>query len=215
MAHTIENADSSPATSPTVATRKIQRDDFELAAQALARAFYDDPMVVYIWPDEAKRRELLPIFMRGAVKLTHPYGESFTTSGQPEGAALFLPPGKAKIPTLPMLRILAPDIWRWRPGAFMRFLGIVNEFEHKHPAETHWYLMVLGVDPPRQGQGVGGMLISDVLRRADAEKLPVYLETLKARNVPFYEKHGFAVREHFNCHAGKGPETWTMLRTPK
>ena len=77
------------------------------------------------------------------------------------------------------------------------------------------YFGLLSVDPPRQGQGVGGMLISDVLGRADTERLPVYLETLKARNVPFYEKHGFVVREHFNCHGGRGPETWTMLREPR
>ena len=214
MAHAIDQGGSpNPASAAT--PRKLEKPDIEPAAKALARAFFDDPMIEYIWPDEPKRSELLPIFMRGAIKLTGPYGESFTTAGGPEGAALFLPPGQSKVPTMPMMRIMLPDVWRWRPGSFMRFMGIVNEFEHMHPAERHWYLMVLGVDPPRQGQGVGGMLISDVLQRADSGRVPVYLETLKARNVPFYEKHGFAVKEHFNCHGGRGPETWTMLREPR
>ena len=214
MAQTMEEGGSPTQAAGGVTPRKLQRADTDPASRALARAFYDDPMIEYIWPDERMRGSLLPIFMRGAIKLTNPYGETFTTAGAPEGAALFLPPGKTKIPTVPMLRILLPDIWRWRPGSFMRFMGIVNEFEHLHPSDAHWYLMVLGVDPPRQGQGIGGMLMSDVLGRADADRLPVYLETLKPRNVTFYEKHGFAVREHFNCHGGKGPEAWTMLRAP-
>ena len=197
------------------APRRLERADMEPAAQALARAFFDDPMMQYIWPQDRMRSGMLPVFMRAAIKITAPHGESFTTPGSPEGAALFLPPGKPVIPPGPMMRVLLPDIWRWRPGPFMRFMGIVNEFEHKHPPQLHWYLLVLGVDPPRQGQGVGGVLISEELARADADKLPVYLETLKARNVPFYEKHGFAVREHFNCHGGRGPETWTMLRAPR
>jgi len=57
----------------------------------------------------------------------------------------------------------------------------------------HWYLLILGVDPPRQGQGVGGSLIEPILRRADAEGRQFYLETMKPRNVTFYGKHGFDV----------------------
>ena len=232
------------------APRRLERADVEPAAQALARAFFDDPMMQYIWPQDRMRSGMLPVFIavpgmngskhmpiatdkaryagdavaavvadsRDAAKRA---ADLIAVDYEPlpvvvdATKALFLPPGKTVIPPGPMMRVLLPDIWRWRPGPFMRFMGIVNEFEHKHPPQLHWYLLVLGVDPPQQGQGVGGVLISEELARADADKLPVYLETLKARNVPFYEKHGFAVREHFNCHGGRGPETWTMLRAPR
>ncbi|MGH7621558.1 MAG: GNAT family N-acetyltransferase [Gemmatimonadaceae bacterium] len=194
-----------------------------MAAQALARAFWDDPLMGYIWPDDAMRRTLLPIFMRGAIQLAAPYGESFTAGSSPIGGACWLPPGNTKIPTLTVIRILLPNIWRWRLGPLQRFGRIMDEFDKKHhtafqsdPApKDHWYLMLLGIDPPRQGQGLGGLLMSDVLQRADAQGRKSYLETQKARNVPFYEKHGFAVVEHFNCDSGRGPECWTMLRQPR
>jgi GNAT superfamily N-acetyltransferase len=207
----------------TPAPRRLQPHDREATAQALARAFGDDPLFSYIFPDERMRRNILPVFMRGAIKLAAPHHESFTAEPAPVGGALFLPPGKTKIETIPLLRVMLPDIWRWRPGPLTRFSGIMSEFDGKHhaafkdapDAHAHWYLMVLGVDPPRQGEGLGGLLMSDVLKRADSKGQATYLETQKARNVPFYQKHGFEVVEHFNCHGGKGPECWTMLRKPR
>ena len=216
MTQAIERDNEGSATQGLIdVPRRFGRAEIEPVAQALARAFYDDPMIMYIWPETDTRRKMLPIFMRGAAKLALPQQQCFTTPGLPEGGALFLPPGQSKIPFIPMLQVMLPDMWRWRPGALRRFLGIMDEFEKKHPKHDHWYLMVLGVDPPRQGQGVGGALISGILARADSERRDVYLETLKARNVTFYEKHGFVVVEHFDCHGGRGPECWTMLRAPR
>ena len=57
-------------------------------------------------------------------------------------------------------------------GAFSRFMNAMNFMEkihHEKAPEPHWYLMILGVDPPRQGQGVGGALMQPILSRADAE----------------------------------------------
>jgi predicted N-acetyltransferase YhbS len=80
-------------------------------------------------------------------------------------------------------------------------------------SEPHHYLMVLGVDSEKQGQGVGSKLIAPGLARADADRLPCYLETMKTRNLDFYGKHGFEV-----VHAGEipkgGPPFWTMRREP-
>ena len=155
----------------TTAPRKLTRPDREAAAKALAAAFWDDPLMTYIWPSDRMRTNILPVFMRGAIQLAAPHNESFTAEPQPVGGALWLPPGKTKIPLPTILRILLPDIWRWRPASLMRFMRIMDEFERKHVKSTHWYLMVLGVEPSKQGQGLGGLLMSDVLRRADAQGL--------------------------------------------
>jgi hypothetical protein len=52
-----------------------------------------------------------------------------------------------------------------------------------------------------------------VLRRADADGLPCYLETMKERNVPFYQKYGFEVVVDELVPKG-GPRLWTMKRQP-
>ena len=194
--------------------RKLAQHEFDAAAAALARAFFDDPLIQYIFPADEQRRRLSPYFFRGAIRLAHPEEHAFTAEDAPVGAALWLPPGRSKIPMGRLMKVLVPDLWRYGFGPVRRLMGILDEFEKLHPPHPHWYLMVLGVEPDRQGQGLGGVLMSDVLRQADASGVPAYLETQKAKNVAFYEKHGFAVVEHFECHGGRGPESWTMLRQP-
>ena len=44
---------------------------------------------------------------------------------------------------------------------------------------------------PEQGKGIGDALVQTLLKRADAEDMPVYLETHDQRNVGYYERHGF------------------------
>jgi GNAT superfamily N-acetyltransferase len=103
------------------------------------------------------------------------------------------------------------------PEAFQRLMVMKSHFDdlrQRDAAEPHWYLWVLGVDPPRQGQGVGSALLQPVLARADGEGLPCYLETQKERNVPFYQKHGFEVVVEDDLPDG-GLHSWTMKRPPK
>jgi GNAT superfamily N-acetyltransferase len=86
--------------------------------------------------------------------------------------------------------------------------------ERHHPHVPHWYLAVLGTDPPRQGCGVGSSLLEPVLSRCDAEGLPAYLESSKERNVPFYARHGFEVTKTIDLPGG-GPRLWLMWREPR
>ncbi len=184
------------------------------AGQMLGRAFFDDPLMQYILPDESRRLAPLTWFMGRGARYGQLYGEVHTTA-QAEGAAVWFPPGHASMTPFGMARagmLLAPI--RLGLGAFGRFMGATNHVEELHKRDMpqdHWYLLILGVDPPRQGQGVGGALIAPVLARADASAVPCYLETTKERNVAFYRKHGFDVVVEGDMPKG-GPHFWTMKR---
>ncbi len=184
----------------------------------LGRAFFDDPLLSYILPDDARRARPLTWFMTRGAHYGHKYGEVHTTPGAVAGTAVWLPPGEPAVTAARMLTtglLMAP--LHFGMGALGRFLGATGFYEklHKQYApEPHWYLMVLGVDPPRQGQGVGGALIAPMLERADASGVPCYLETNKARNVLFYQRHGFAVCEE-GVMPGDGPQYWTMKRAAR
>jgi ribosomal protein S18 acetylase RimI-like enzyme len=73
---------------------------------------------------------------------------------------------------------------------------------------------VIGVEPARQGKGVGGKLLSAVLGRLDTTSVPAYLETSTEANVAWYRHHGFEV-QHEIRPAADGPPVWTMWREPK
>jgi ribosomal protein S18 acetylase RimI-like enzyme len=97
---------------------------------------------------------------------------------------------------------------------FGDFMELMSTHHQRLVPDPHWYLMILGVEPERQGQGIGSALISPTLARADADGLPCYLETAKEQNLAFYRRHGFEVR-HEDDIPGGGPRMWMMIREPK
>lgn len=78
----------------------------------------------------------------------------------------------------------------------------------------HWYLMALGVDPAHQGEGFGSVLVRAGTRRADRDRVPIYLETEAGRNVAFYERLGFVVIDELDL-VELGLPFALMLRQPE
>jgi ribosomal protein S18 acetylase RimI-like enzyme len=100
--------------------------------------------------------------------------------------------------------------------AFRRFCSVLDFLEPFHRTDVpdpHWYAMVIGVDSNAQGRGLGSLLLSPILSRADENGVPVYLETCQPGNVRFYRKHGFQVTRS-GSEPGSGLPYWTFLRAP-
>ena len=187
------------------------------AADVLARAFFDDPMIVYVIPEVRQRREVLPSFMLAGTRICEPHGELYTTPGDIQGSANWLPPGETelndeRLATAGVFEVLE-RIGKEGAERFGAAMERVGEAHTKAVSLDHWYLLILGVDPSRQGQGIGGQLIAPILNRADAEDRVCYLETMKARNVPFYRKHGFDVVVEEDIPGG--PRFWALRRDPR
>jgi GNAT superfamily N-acetyltransferase len=63
-----------------------------------------------------------------------------------------------------------------------RLLTLIRDFRKvgkAHPRTLHRHLPVLGVRPEAQGQGIGGLLMSEYVRRCDEAGLEGYLETTR------------------------------------
>ena len=52
-----------------------------------------------------------------------------------------------------------------------------------HPAEPHWYLAFIGIEPDRQGQGLGEKLLAPVLKTADHRILCITWRLLSLRRI--------------------------------
>ena len=85
-----------------------------------------------------------------------------------------------------------------------RLLTLIRDFRKvgkAHPRTPHRHLPVLGVRPEAQGQGIGGLLMTEYARRCDEAGLEGYLETTrwadpsKRAQERLYERHGFVVAE--------------------
>ena len=93
-----------------------------------------------------------------------------------------------------------------------RWGEVHRALEAVHPREPHWYLNVLGVDPPYQGQGIGSGLLAHWLVEVDRAAGFAYLETDRPENRPFYERVGFSVVDEI---AVLGVTVWCMARTSR
>jgi GNAT superfamily N-acetyltransferase len=195
----------------------LREAQIEHAGFVLARAFHDDPFMTYAFPDDDFRFRELPWFMAVAVRAVLPRGRVHTDA-RVAGAAVWLPPGLPSLDDEALAsagfadapRRLGAETLR-RFGGNMEHLG---DWHRRLAPEPHWYLMILGVDPPYQGRGVGGELMQPILAECDRNGIPAYLETQKARNVPFYRKHGFEVARETDAPMG-GPHWWLMKRPPR
>jgi GNAT superfamily N-acetyltransferase len=86
--------------------------------------------------------------------------------------------------------------------------------ERRHPSSSeHWYFHYLGVEPRRQGHGLGGDLLGPVLELCDRQGIPSYLESSTERNRALYERNGFDLSGTFPMPAA-GPTLRKMWRDP-
>lgn len=188
------------------------------AANSLARAFFDDPAWLWAIPDDRKRAQVLPWFFAAAARYGLATGEVHAIGEPVEGAVILLPPRR---PRLNSRRLARAGLWqmpvRAGLGPFSRFLTMSRVLEERHTidvAPRHWYVWLLGVDPPRQRQGVGSSLLGPLCDRADRESVPCYLDTTRDRNLAFYRQHGFEVVYEGDFPRG-GPHVWTLVRQPR
>lgn len=181
-------------------------------AVSLARAFADDPIWRWLVGDDLPEHpQRMAPFFRAEARHYRRLSGCWTTDGQ-EGAALWAPPGRWKMGPLAVAALTPPSLRLFGTGV-LHALSALNQIDRQHPSEPHWYLGVLGTDPDHQGKGIGSSLLAPVLRRCDDEGMPAYLESSKEQNVPFYERHGFAVTGTYDF--AKGPRTWLMWRDPR
>ena len=207
---------TSQLTSPTI--ERLREDQISAAAEVLAHAFQNDPPLAYGIPDPAERARVLPMFMKPFVTFASLFGEAYVTAGKLESVAIWLPldnldemperDHQAGIDRIPSI------VGTEASARFTNIIRFVEAFHQRFAADRHLYLQWLGVEPSRQGQGLGSATITPELRRADAEGLPCYLETFQPRNVPLYLKHGFQIMAE-EVEPASCLRAWFFLRRPR
>jgi GNAT superfamily N-acetyltransferase len=192
---------------------KAAPGDARALARTLARAFADDPVSAWFFPRDAGREERLArayerVFLR---RIALPREATFSVAGH-AGVAMWLPPGQAHLGAVEQLRLL-PALAAACGRDLPRALRGMGAMEAIHPHEPHWYLWLLGVDPERQGEGLGSALLAEVLHRCDRDRLPAYLEATTPRSHALYLRHGFEDAGELRLPDG-GPRLWPMWREP-
>ena len=181
------------------------------ARTLLARAFVDDPLMRWFFPDDDSR-------LHACAALFGQFAEHYLAAGrvdvvrrpEPVAVAMWRWPGR-DAPTsdeiLPTTSgLMTALIGAGRAAELGGAMAVIGELRQPEP---HAYLHMLGVRPDARRQGLGGEVLERGLAAARAQGLVACLETMNADNVPFYEAHGFTVRHRVQLDAG-GPVVWVM-----
>jgi ribosomal protein S18 acetylase RimI-like enzyme len=185
--------------------RAARIGEMHAVLDVLKLAFSSDPAMRWTFPRAEDYVRWQAPFMLGMAGRAFEHGTAFVTEDL-GAAALWLPPGVAGEGDL-----LTPIFERAVPPEKRETGGEVGALmaEH-HPAEPHWYLPLIGVDPAHQGRGFGSALLKHGLAICDQQNLPAYLESSNPRNTPLYRRHGFDVTGEIR--PGGFPGLTPMLR---
>lgn len=194
----------------TVEIGRATSADVPVLAEALAGAFWDDPVFRWVVPDAGGRRARLPSLFATFAEVYLLHDETYVARDG-LGAALWAPAGVEPIPGAEaeafgerLGEILGEDAER---GQEVQAL-----LEEGHPEEPCFYLQFMGVVPEHQGRGIGGRLLASVLRGCDETGTPAYLEATSPDSRRLYERHGFETVGEITVP--QGPSLWPMWREP-
>lgn len=193
--------------------RPARGDEVRAVAGTLARAFHDDPVMMWLFgnKDGPRLRRLTRFFATETRRLLRGDDTVLTADGHP-GAAAWARPDHWRTSWIDLVRampVMVPGVGPRLPRA-VRGLGVM---ERSHPREPHWYLAFVGTDPDCRGTGAGWAVIEPVLDRCDAAGLGAYLESSKPENLPYYERFGFGITGRIDLP--DGPPLWPMWRDPR
>lgn len=186
-------------------------------AAMLADAFAQDPVWQALFGQQAtlaQRRAAFETPLRYACR----YGQAWGSSPALEGIIAWAPGRRATMSLAGLLRSGALWAGLRMGGALGRrvqaaFRPIEADREAHLRGREYLYVIILGVHPQRQGQGIGGRLLGAAISASEREGLPLYLETETERNVTFYARHGFRTLQQVTLPT-VGLPVWEMLREP-
>ncbi len=196
--------------------RPATRADVGALSRTLGRAFFDDPVMRWMLPDDDVRRRKLHRLFAALTRHHHLAGggvEIATGGADIGGAALWDPPGSWRQTGLQELRAM-PSLVLAFGFSISRGRRVEELMKEAHPEEPHWYLAIIGSDPDVRGTGLGRALMQSRLERCDAEHAPAYLESSNPDNVPYYQRFGFEVTGEIQIPDG-GPSLIPMWRPPQ
>ncbi|SDP28857.1 Acetyltransferase (GNAT) family protein [Actinopolyspora xinjiangensis] len=190
--------------------RPATRADVGAAVRTLGRAFADYPWTRHTIAADGHQRRLEAFQELFVARIGLEHGRGWVTDDC-AAVSVWTTPDSTEVGSVfaelaPRFAELAGD----RAPFAEEAERVVSPYR---PQEPVWFLGTVGVDPERQGNGLGSAVIRPGLAEADRVGAAAFLETSLEGNVRFYQRLGFVVTADVRLPSG-GPRTWFMTRPP-
>ena len=194
---------------------RLATESLPAAADALGRAFLNDPFVSRVYRKDETRPRRFARTARRLMERAVVYGEVQATSPRMEGVAVWIAPDCPEPTFWELARFAIAAVSREFDFHSLRcgvaYLEHTEAMRRRHLEGPHWYLQLLGVDPAHRGEGHAGALLRNMLARLDQLQIPCCLDTENETNVAIYEHFGFRVLEMSEISVVRCP-CWLMAR---
>ena len=159
---------------------KADSSNVEKVKSAITLGFAADPFLRWFFPDPHIYLKNFAFWMDAFSK---PALESDSIFADENfyGGAIWHPPGIHLDSD-----VLAPTLEDIPDFRLESALQMFEEFNECHPKEDHWYLPFIGLDPSKQGQGIGSLILKESLKQADEQGKVAYLESSNPMNMSLY-----------------------------
>jgi len=189
--------------------RIATQSDLQGLTDTLWRAFREDPLWSWAFPDRRK----LSVWWRFLIASALRYPWVFV-AGDYAAASVWIPPAGSEL-TEAEERQVEPLLAELVGAHAPRVMELLERFEASHPRDRpHYYLSLLGTHPDRRGAGLGMGLVAENLERIDEQGMPAFLESRNPANDSRYERLGFQRIGEFSTPDGSNLIA-TMWREPR
>ncbi|MCA8218308.1 GNAT family N-acetyltransferase [Burkholderia cepacia] len=175
----------------------------ESALVLLEAAFEQDPILAWClfaenWGFDERRTNYLRSYLRYHHDALMPALGAWR-SGDLVAVSYFAPASRAESPG--NFAELGHQIASTCGELSLRRIDLLRESSGSNSsvANSSW-IEFIGVSPMLQGEGIGSTLLNATLAhlREIEPSGTISLETAESRNIPFYERHGFAIKERID-----------------
>jgi len=172
--------------------RKATKLDRDIVVKILAESFDENQSVNYIVKSDQKRQQRIKALMSYSFDVCSLFGEVYLNE-EKTGCALIMYPHKKKttLKTIWLdLKLVVNSIGISRAGKAM---SRESQIKSRYPKEPFFYLWFIGINKSAQHQGEGSKLLSEVIKEAEKQSLPILLETSTLKNIPWYTRFNFEI----------------------
>jgi ribosomal protein S18 acetylase RimI-like enzyme len=201
----------------------VSKNEIDKAKSVLTESFAQDPFMQYLMGRNNYDLRKASLFHKFVISYGVKYGMVLATSGNFEGVAVWLPPGRKdfsvpKSINAGVISLAGIEGWNFKKRLqfFKRFRGYGNysaQLHERYGSFPDWHLLEIGIANKYRGKGFASKLLRPVLDELDKKALHCYLETHNPANLEIYRHFGFDIVIEGRLPGTEKPH-WSMFRKP-
>src|SRR5690554_4054767 len=172
--------------------RKAELADKGKVISILTESFFDNKSVKYIVQNDDKIKDRIRYLMEYSFEQCQLSGEVYISDdGDCCALVQYFDRKKTSLDTVMLdVKLILKSVGIRNVAKILKRESTIKK---NYPHDHITYLWFIGVDPEKQGRGIGSKMLAKIIEQNRRTGRDVFLETSTQKNLPWYQKHGFKI----------------------